>query len=86
MNEFLQSYGDWIVVAIFFVVMLRLHAGHGGHCGAGDHDHVSNDRSLHDQDSASTSDHHEHLRVSTGHSLPVVETQGDEGPEAGGVA
>ncbi len=34
MEQFLQAYGTWILLGLFFVVMLRMHAGGGG-CGMG---------------------------------------------------
>lgn len=37
MGEFLQAYGFWIVFGLFFVFMLRMHAGGG--CGAGHGSH-----------------------------------------------
>ena len=38
MLEFVQTYGSWIVFGLFFLVMMRMHGGHGGmgH-GAGGH-------------------------------------------------
>lgn len=42
MWEFLQEYGYWIVLAGFFLLMLRMHGsggcgmGHGSHAGHGD--------------------------------------------------
>lgn len=38
MIEFLQAYGTWIVLAGFFILMLRMHAGGGG-CGMGHPEH-----------------------------------------------
>lgn len=34
MTEFLQSYGIWILLGLFFLLMLR---GHGMCCGIGNH-------------------------------------------------
>lgn len=35
MNEFLQSYGIWIVVGLFFLLMIFGRRGHGMGCGMG---------------------------------------------------
>ncbi len=32
MWEFLQAYGSWVVLGVFFLLMLRMHGGGG--CGA----------------------------------------------------
>lgn len=34
MEQFLQNYGIWIVAGLFFLLMLRMHAGGAG-CGMG---------------------------------------------------
>jgi hypothetical protein len=40
--EFLQAYGSWILIGLFFLFMMRMHGGHGGSgCGMGGHDHSS---------------------------------------------
>ena len=36
MIEFLQNYGIWILLGLFFLLMLRGH-GHGMCCGMGSH-------------------------------------------------
>lgn len=38
MEQFLQSYGIWIVAGVFFLLMMRMHAGGAG-CGMGHGDH-----------------------------------------------
>ncbi len=38
MEQFLQAYGGWIVIGLFFLFMLRLH-GSGAGCGMGHDDH-----------------------------------------------
>ncbi|MBI4504151.1 MAG: hypothetical protein HY691_01330 [Chloroflexi bacterium] len=38
MEQFLQSYGVWIIAGVFFLLMLRMHAGGAG-CGMGHGDH-----------------------------------------------
>lgn len=43
MEQFLQAYGGWIVLGLFFLFMLRLH-GSGSGCGMGHDDH----RAAHD--------------------------------------
>ena len=30
MLEFVQTHGSWIVFGLFFLVMMRMHGGHGG--------------------------------------------------------
>lgn len=37
MSEFVQTYGVWILVGGFFLLMMRMHSGGG--CGMGGHDH-----------------------------------------------
>jgi len=37
MVEFFQAYGSWILIALFFLLMMRMH-GSGGGCGMG-HQH-----------------------------------------------
>lgn len=42
MAEFLQSYGIWIAVGLFLLVLLLFRGRHGhgaGCCGTGDHNH-----------------------------------------------
>lgn len=34
MEQFLQNYGIWIVAGVFFLLMMRMHAGGAG-CGMG---------------------------------------------------
>ncbi len=42
MLEFLQTYGVWILLGLFFIAMMRSHGSHGGMgCGMGNHDHES---------------------------------------------
>jgi len=50
MLEFVQTYGSWIVFGLLFLVMMRMHGGHGGtgH-GADGHGQPSDG---HDHDSA----------------------------------
>lgn len=38
MTEFLQQYGQWIFLAVVFLVMMRLHGSGMGCCGTG-HQH-----------------------------------------------
>lgn len=40
MQAFLSTYGVWILLGLFVVLMLRMHAGHGmGYGGSHDGDH-----------------------------------------------
>jgi hypothetical protein len=40
MLEFVQAYGNWIVLGLLFLLMMRLHGSHGGMgCGMGSHHH-----------------------------------------------
>lgn len=43
MIEFLQAYGSWIFIGLFFLVMMRMHGSHSGMgCGMGrGHQHQS---------------------------------------------
>jgi len=44
MIEFLQAYGFWIIIGLFFLAMMRMHGGgqSSGGCGmGGDHQHQS---------------------------------------------
>jgi len=46
MIEFLQSYGIWILLGLFFLLMLRGH-GHGMCCGMGNHqEHYGGDKQI----------------------------------------
>lgn len=39
MEQFLQAYGGWILIGLFFLLMLRLH-GSGSGCCMGHRDHA----------------------------------------------
>lgn len=39
MEQFLQAYGGWILIGLFFLLMLGLH-GSGAGCGMGHGDHA----------------------------------------------
>ena len=42
MLEFLQTYGVWILLGLFFILMMRSHGSRGGMgCGMGSHDSES---------------------------------------------
>lgn len=54
MIEFLQVYGSWILIGLFFLAMMRMHGSHGGMgCGmGGGHQHQPS----HDQEENSSDD------------------------------
>lgn len=54
MWEFLQAYGYWIVLGLFLVFMLRMHAGGGCGMGPGQHGNHEADKPVgRDKDSES---------------------------------
>jgi hypothetical protein len=49
MITFLQTYGFWIVFIVLFILMMRMHGGHGmgGGCGMGGMEHDHQDQPTH---------------------------------------
>lgn len=64
MSEFLQSYGTWIILAGFFILMLRMHTGGGG-CGMGHADHDTSAKSEQDRATSPTTADQDHATTHT---------------------